>query len=552
MTPFRPELLSRAQEIARVVVRHGGAEVMRQVGFEKEASSEARVESARELARDLERLGPTFVKLAQFFSSRSDVLPPHYRAEFSRLEDNVSPLPFSDLREIVEADLGAPPHELFAQFEEVPIASASIGQVHLATLHSGERVAVKIRRPGVKKLVATDFEILLRLAESFENHSDFGAKISARRLAQQARKTITAELNYELEAANLRTVRANCSPYENIIVPAPFESLCSERVLCMEFIVGEKIPDLEPARFKQFDATQLLDELFACYLNQILIDGVFHADPHPGNVLLTAEDKLALIDLGMVCRVSPGMRREIFSLLLAIAEGKGEEAADYAVMLSQEKSFCDTASFRREISELVVSSHGATLKQINFGEVVLEVGSIAAEQGFEVPSQITLIGKVCTNLERIGRAMDENFDPDAAIRRHSDKIMQRQLLHSLSSREALRHVVEGRNLLEGLPRRLNVLLDDFIKRGFSFNVKAFDERLLLEALQKVANRIAGGLVIASMIISASMMIDMETDTTIFGYPAISVLLFLGALIIGVAMMFNISFRDITPPRNPRL
>ena len=291
--------------------------------------------AGHDLAHDLETLGPTFIKLGQLLSTRPDLMAPSQLESLARLQDNIAPFPFAEARVIVEEQLGGRMSKIFADFEETPIAAASLGQVHRATLRDGRTVAVKVQRPGIREVVGSDLEALEAAATFLDENTRFGANHRFVELVAEFRRTITRELDYRLEARNLTQLAAIVEPYSGIVVPLPVSGLTAERVLTMEFIHGRKITRVGPLARLELDGERLADDLFGAYLEQILVAGFFHADPHPGNVFLTDDGRLALIDLGMVGTVSPDLRSQLLRLLLALADGRSDEVAAVAEGLAE-------------------------------------------------------------------------------------------------------------------------------------------------------------------------------------------------------------------------
>jgi ubiquinone biosynthesis protein len=274
-----------------------------------------------ELPDDLERLGPTFVKLGQLLSSRADLLPERYVKALARLQDRVKPFPFEDVQIIVEMELKTPIKKAFSYFDPVPLAAASLGQVHRAALHDGRPVVVKVQRPNITKQIEEDFDALEEIARFLDRHTRVGQRYQVKKILQEFETTLGHELDYRREAANLSALAANLKEFERIRVPLPIADYTTHRVLTMEYVEGAKITELSPIARLDIDGPALAEELFRAYLKQVLVDGLFHADPHPGNIFLTDDHKIALLDLGMVGHTTPGMQENLLRLLLAVSEG---------------------------------------------------------------------------------------------------------------------------------------------------------------------------------------------------------------------------------------
>src|SRR5436190_5663670 len=262
---------------------------------------------AKELPADLERLGPTFVKLGQLLSSRADLLPPPYLKHLARLQDKVTPFPFEQVQATVEKELGVPICTAFEMFEREPLAAASLGQVHRATLHDGRLVVVKVQRPNIVKQIDEDFAALEEIARFLRRYTQICQQVELDRVLEEFESTLAHELDYRLEASHMVALSKHLAKFEHLSVPLPIEDYTTEKVLTMEYIEGTKITELSPLAQIEWDGGALAEELFQAYLQQILVDGLFHADPHPGNVLVTPDGRIALLDLGMVGHTPPAM-----------------------------------------------------------------------------------------------------------------------------------------------------------------------------------------------------------------------------------------------------
>jgi predicted unusual protein kinase regulating ubiquinone biosynthesis (AarF/ABC1/UbiB family) len=311
----------------------------------------------------------------------------------------------------------------------------------------------------------------------------------------------------------------------------------------MQYVQGKKITDLSPLARMDFDGSALAEELFRAYLQQILVDGFFHADPHPGNVFITEDYRIALIDLGMVGRVMPGLQEQLLQLLLAISEGRGDDAADIAIKIGERKDDFAEKEFKHRIAEIVAGQQGATVEQMQVGRLVLEVTQASGENGVRVPPELTMLGKALLNLDQVGRAIEPTFDPNASIRRNAAQIMQQRLMKSLSPGNLFSGVLEMKDLLQRLPARLNKIIDAIANNEMKVSVDAIDEKTLVIGFQKVANRITVGLIIAALIVGAAMLMRVETAFRIWGYPGLAILLFLFAAGAGIFLLINILFYD---------
>ncbi len=541
--------LSRYKDIALLLWKYGRTDVVRDMGLEdgfevpKEPTAEPENGKPEQFVKDLEAMGPTYVKLGQVLSGRPDLLPPEYLTALARLHDNVEPFSFAEVEQIVEAELGVRISKGFSEFDPKPIAAASLGQVHRAALRDGRRVVVKVQRPNIRAQIAEDFEVLTQIAALLDTHTDIGRRYRFGRILEEFRITIQRELNYEMEARNLVALSRNLQQFTLIEVPLPIPSYCTKSVLTMERVDGVKITALSPVARLEIDGESLAEELFKAYLQQVLVDGLFHADPHPGNVFLTDEHRVALLDLGMVGHVSPSMQLQLLKILLAMSEANGDEVANVVMAISETNEDFDQVEFRRRITHQLAAQQGQQLQNINVGVSVLEVSTTAAELGLYVPSELTLLGKTLLQLDQIGKLLDPAFDPPASIQRNVAELMSQRVRKEATQGSAFRSLIEMKEFVGGLPVRLNAIMDAVVNKEIEVKVRTTDASLVMEAFEKIANRITTGLVLAALIIGASVLMQVRTTFTLWGYPGLAMVCFLAAAAGGFWLVISIFVQD---------
>jgi predicted unusual protein kinase regulating ubiquinone biosynthesis (AarF/ABC1/UbiB family) len=360
---------------------------------------------------------------------------------------------------------------------------------------------------------------------------------------QELRRSLIRELDYVQEMANLISIGRNMEEFERIEVVKPIPDYCTGRVLTMEYLHGFKITDVSPVVRTELDVATLAEDLFRAYLKQILVDGLVHADPHPGNVFLTREGNIALIDLGMVAHVPPQMQTHLVRLILCIAEGRGEDAADIAIKIGRQTGPFDEQHFRYELAQIVAENLNLTLQEIEVGHMVMRITQFAGDCNIVLPSELTMVGKALLNLDQIGRILDPNFNPNEAVRRHAHELLQHEMRKNLSMGSVVSAMLDASEFVQRLPSRLNEILELVAKNKLQVQIDALDERLLIQGFQKVANRITVGLILAALIVGAAFLMRVETQFTILGYPGLAILLFLAACAGGGILMFSILLSD---------
>lgn len=540
----------RYRDLARLLLRYGRSDLVRGAGLDGapgDGDGSAGDLPAR-FAADLERMGPTWIKLGQILSTRHDLLPPEYTEALTRLQDTVEPFGFAEVEEIVEDELGARLRHLFDWFDPEPLAAASLGQVHRARTRSGRQVVVKVQRPGIREVVRADMAVLARLADVADGHTEAGRRFGFSALLAQFRRSLAGELDYAREARNLETFGRLTAEYDHLVVPQPLRDYTTSRVLTMEEVRGRKVTEVGDLGLLDVETRPLVDELVRCYLRMILHDGLVHADPHPGNLMLTDDGRLALLDLGMVAPVPRRIQDEVVKLLLALGDGDGEEAARALATLGHPLEDHDPAAFRDAVSHLVSRSVGAGAT-LEAGAVMVELSRISGTHGLRPPAEMAMIGKALLNLDRTTSHLDPAFSPADAIRENVTEVMRGGMRTQPGG--VLAAALEAKEFTAQLPRRANRILDALSDGELTVRVEALDEERMLAVLQRLTNRLTTGIVIAAMIVGAALTMQVSTDSRILGYPAIAMVFFLLAAVGGGVLVVLILITDRRVARRTR-
>jgi ubiquinone biosynthesis protein len=477
--------LGRIRDISRVLVRHGFGEVVGRLGLSKAKredngapASAPRASIGARVRGVLTDLGPSFVKLGQIVSTRSDVLPKDVLRELKQLQDNVPPVAFEQIREQVEKALGAPLEEVFEDFDKRPLAAASIAQVHRATLKTpeGKRdVVVKVQRPGIAHTVASDLDLLHTFAALLEHAIPESRIYSPVALVQQFDRAITSELDFTTEAENALRFSENFRGFEGAYFPLVYKQASSKHVLTLEFLDGLKIED---AVRQGFDGHRLARMAMAIVIKQVFDDGFFHADPHPGNVLIlgTAENPTyALFDLGMVGRLGPRMRDLTIDLMVAAARRDYDGVADAMYGIANATKKIDMVAYRSEVALLAERYLGKQLKDIELSSLVYDLVSTATRYGLEVPPDFMLVGKALITLEGVGKEIAPDFDILKESQPFFLELLKKRYSPERIGNELLRRVEKLSGATTQLPEQLQEILDDL--RFGRFAVRITDTEL---------------------------------------------------------------------------
>jgi ubiquinone biosynthesis protein len=553
---LKPHHLKRYKDIAMLFWKYGNSDLAKEfandaAGNEKTLPARPGQPTPEELADDLEKMGPTFIKFGQLLSSRADLLPERYLKALARLQDKVKPFPYEQVEEIIASELGIRISKAFSFFEEKHLAAASLGQVHRAALRDGRPVVVKVQRPEIRKQIAEDFEVLEEIAEFLDEHTDIGRRYRFGKLLAEFKSSILQELDYQREASNLTTLANNLKGFPHLLVPLPVLDYSSRSVLTMDYVSGTKITALSPIAQLDINGDVLAEEFFKAYLKQVLIDGFFHADPHPGNIFMTDDGRVALLDLGMTGRVSSAMQENLLRLLLAISEGNGDETVKIILRISETADDFDEAKFTKKASEFVSEQRDQTLNHQDVGKALMAVSKTAAETGLYVPTELTLLGKTLLQLEEVGKILCPTFNPSASVRRHVTEIMTTRMRKAASPGHLFGSFLEMKDFVGGLPERVNKILDVVGNSELEVNVKTPDARHLLNGFEKIANRVTTGIILAALIVGAALMMRISSTFQIFGYPGIAMICFLVALGGSGWLILGILWKDYKDKHKPK-
>ena len=534
--------LQRYQSVLWLLIKHGSTLFSKpdylEVNELLPPADATEDEAAQHLTHQLEQLGPTFIKLGQALANRSDLLPKVYLDALSRLQDDVSPVSYDEIEAIIQDEFDCSINDLFNDFSHEPIASASIGQVHSASLKNGQAVIVKVQKPGVRETVISDLETLETAAKYLEQYLKTAERLGVLQMLDEFRRTLLLELDYHQEAQNLNTMQSYMQSYEKIRIPIPINTLVSSRVLVMEYMQGIKITELSVISRLDYQTEPMTEQLYKAYLDQILIHGFVHGDPHPGNILINEANELILLDLGMCLHLDPAKRIQLLKMMIAVNEGRGEEAAEISLELNTPLPEYDHENFIRQTAALVAQTINPSGVYKKTGRVILEMVRIATVNGVRVAPELVLVGKTLLYLDEILENLQPGFDPGAVLKKHMFSVLRQQARQRLRTGRILASSMEVQDLIARAPRRLNQLIDRLARNEFKISIDAMDEDRLLANLEKIANRISTGLVLAAMLISAAIMMHVETEWTVFGYPIIAMVLFLFSAFTGVFLILS--------------
>ncbi len=522
----RWERARRALTVGRVAHRTGLRRVLGEIGFS--TRREATREGARAFRQGLEELGTTFIKLGQLLSSRPDLLPDVYIDELGHLVDDVPPTPFAEIEEIVRADFG---DDAFVSLDPVPLATASIAQTHRGLLATGHDVVVKVRRPGIVEQVDLDLALLRSTARLVAGRSEAARRVQLEELADELEVHLRAELDLLEEAHNTEVIRGIVEPFEDLVVPQVIRPYVSERALVLERISGRKVEASHG--LAQEDASRLAREFFRAYVFQIVVEGVYHADPHRGNVLLTDDGRLALLDFGLLGRLDEDTRGTLSLLLLALAQNRADDVADLVISLSVTSTHSDQPRFVQDVRRKLPRFHWRPLASIQAGHALADLQRAAIRRDIRLPTSFALVGKTLAQADSIARTLDPQLDPVALIEDEALEVMVREAERRLEPDRLVPYAYTQLAPLLRLPRRLAHLVTE-LEQG-SLTVGVIPTRLdeLEHNVRSTANRVGAALILGALLLSSSLLVRVHT------FEWLGIAGFCAAALLGLYMVWKI-------------
>jgi ubiquinone biosynthesis protein len=522
----RTQRIKRAVHVGRIARRGGLLRVLRELGVW--GNRPATREGAEEFRQALEQLGTTYIKLGQLLSSRPDLLPDVYIEELGKLVDEVPPVPFEQIRQVIAEEL---PPDTFVRVDPEPLATASIAQIHTALLGSGRGVIVKVRRPGIERQIDLDLALLRSTAELLESHSERAQLLQARALADELEVHLRGELDFVEEASNAELVARLLTEYEDIVVPAVIRPYVTEKVLVLEHVDGRKI-DVEHGLAAE-RARGLARQFFRAYVHQVTVEGVYHADPHRGNVLLTGDGRLALVDFGLLGRLDDDTRRNLALLLLAVAQNRADDVADLILGLSRVSLGADEPGFVQELRRKLPRYHWRPLSGIRAGEALADLQRISFEYGISLPTSFALVGKTLAQADSIARVLHPELDPIELLEEDALEVMLREGERRLEPNQFFAWLYTQLEPLGRMPRRVGQLVSKLETGTFKVGVAPTDLAGLEHVLRSVANRVGGAVIVAALLVASALLARVH-DLRWYAFAG-----FCTAFVLGLYMLWKI-------------
>lgn len=495
----------RYQEIIRALLRNGFGYLVKDLGITEALSlSGKKVVKRSDLTQKtlgerlrilLEELGTTFIKLGQIASTRRDLLPEKVISELEKLQDHVPPFPFSEVNQIVEEELGGSIETIFAEFQETPVASASMGQVHFALLYSGEKVAVKVQRPNIQSIIETDLEILVDLAQLMDSQLEWAKQYQITEIIDEFSKSLREELDFNMEGRNGEKIAREFKEDSSVYIPKIYWEYTTKRVLTMDFVEGIKINDLEKMDEKGYDRKTVAEKFSRCLIQQIFVEGFFHGDPHPGNVIILPNEVICLIDFGMVGRLSPEMKYQFVSLIISLKSGDTDGIIKTLHQMGLFPEEVNHTLLRFDVEMIRDKYYDVPLEQLHIGDAINDLFNIAHKYHIRIPAELTILGKSLMTLEGIV----EYLDPECNLMKLTGPFAEELLKERYHPKKVMKttwgQIKEITEILTGLPKNLRELTSTVQKGKLHFEISVPELHIILKKLDTISNRLSFSIVL---------------------------------------------------------
>jgi ubiquinone biosynthesis protein len=541
---------SRLRTIAGILMKYGWGDVAKRLGkgsligragnaVNSSATPEILAQPSEVRARmAMEELGPTFVKLGQVLATRPDIFPPSWIDEFAKLQDHVPPVAFAELLPGLEAALGKSPFEVFRDLQTEPVAAASIAQVHMAKLQDGTPVVLKIRRPNIEEKIEADLRLLSHLGRLVESEFPEAKRFQPGKIIAQFSKSLRRELDLAMEGRNTDRFARNFAEDDTVEFARIHWDHTSETLLVMDYIEGIPGNDLQQAREAGLDLQLMGARGANAVLKMVLIDGFFHADPHPGNVFYLPDNRLAIIDCGMVGRITLDRRDEIADLLAALVSRDIETLRDILIIWAGDVPI-DEDKLSADVDEFICNYDSAPLKQVRFSALLNDLTTIMRENHLSVPPDLTMLFKALITLEGLGRQLDPDFQIVGHLTPFVKKIIIDRYMPANLYKRGKRGAANVLDALTGLPRDVSQVLREAGRGRLRLNLELKRLDHFGHQLDHSTNRLTLGLITAALIVGSSIVMTVKGGPTLFGLPAFGFMGFFLAFIIGILLMISV-------------
>lgn len=488
-------------------------------------------------------LGPSFIKLAQLLSARPDLITAQYANEFKKLQDEVPPFPVEDAKRIIEEEIHLPINKIFSDFQDEPIAAASIAQAHHGTLIDGSDVIIKVQRPDIREQIETDISILTTIAQLMDKHIPESRFFNPVGIVEEFSKTVRKELDFLEEMRNCYRFKKNLEDNPDVYIPKVYREFTTEKVLIMERIEGVRIDNIAEIDAMGLDRKRLAKIGVDAYFMMILENGFFHADPHPGNIFAMSTGQIGFMDFGIVGRVTDEMKETLANTFLALINKDFDRLIDQYIELGLVPEEVDLITFRKnfkaDLTDFLEPLYGLTLKEIKFAEYMDAITHLAMKHNMKIPSDLLLVNKAMLILENIGRELDPNFDFTAAAEPYASKLVREKFSPSRIYEKTKKNIEEVGDFVILFPRQMKQIIRKILRDDIHFKLTHVGLEKFIKDMDKSSNRIAFAMIVSAMIISSAIMHATGVRPTIFGFSFLGLSAFTFAFLLGIWLIISI-------------
>jgi len=535
--------IKRYRQVVRVLLKYGFDNLLAYISLtevasrwrrvlRREKSELASMSQAARMRLALEELGPTFIKLGQFLSTRSDILPPNYVEEFAKLQDNVPPFSYDEVVTEIHKEYGKDVLELFSSFDQIPIAAASIAQVHRARLKTGEQVVVKVRRPGINEHVETDIEALMLLAVVAERHIPNSDIYDPTGQVRELSRTIRREMDLSLEGRTIERFAANFANDSTLYFPKVYWELTSKTLLTMEYIDGIKVSEIETLVKAGLDLKLIAKRGADAFVRMVLEHGFFHGDPHPGNIFILPDNVICMLDFGMTGRIDPFLKGYLTDILLAILRRDVEEVISLLIYSGDITDSINIRALRRDLSEFIDKYYELSLQELEVGQLLIDFTEIISSYRIKFHPDLLLLAKAFITVEGMGRRLDPDFDMTVHLR----PLMEKEIRERVSPKSAIKflrgNISSYINLLRTLPKDVKEILNRINRDKFKIDLEHRGLDRFIKELDKSINRLSSSLIIAALIVGSSIVMQISKGPLLMGFPLFAFMGYTIAAVIG--------------------
>ncbi len=544
--------LKRYRQVLAILIKYGFGHIVEQLNIDYYVQLGKRIVSLGTASKEIERLtqgarfrlaleelGPTFIKLGQLLSTRPDLVPAEIIDELQKLQDHIPGVPFEEIAAAIHAELGKPVEEVFHTFEKSPLATASIAQVHRGTLTGGEEIVCKVRRPGIETVIATDMDIMMGLAYLIEKHLPGGDLYDPIGLVKEFRRAINRELDFTSEGRTTDRFHVNFKDDSSVQIPKVYWNYTGKTVLTLEYLDGLKISDLSTLQEQGIDLRLIARNGADNFLKQVFIHGLFHADPHPGNLKVMPDNVIGILDFGMVGRLDEDTKIQLTELLLSILRRDVDNIISQLVYSGDLHDEQNLRGLKRDLTEFIDDYYDILLEDLKVGKLLIDFIDILTEYQIKFPSNLMLLSRALIAMEGLGRQLDPDFNMVEQLKPFAEKIVKDRYTIGHIGKEMTKVIQSYQALGKSLPLDIKEFINRVNRNKFKMDLEHRGLESLIHNLDKSSNRISFSLVIAALIIGSSLIMQIDKGPMLFGFPLLGLIGYSVAAFLGFGLAIAI-------------